>query len=198
MRSAGLLRNAGPAPEAANYLAAAAGSERSVPQVMRSRSLRLEDPEPWRLHPQLGSTLRSTEESRLLVEECRCLDSQMGVGALGCDSATGSSLEKTELDEIRLVDIHDRIGFFTDCRCQRLDTDRSATEFFDNRTKNSAVNVVESEVVDIEHRQRISGNLIGDIPLAPNLCKIARPLEQPVCNPRRSPRSQGECFRALR
>src|SRR5688572_28268331 len=118
---------------------------------MDNRSRLFEDPERCWAKPRLDSTFRPTEESRLLSEYGRCLDPQVGIGALGSNTATGSSLQKTELDEVRLVHIHDSVCFLTDCRRQCLDADWPAAEFLHNRAKNAAIDVVKSEVVNVEH-----------------------------------------------
>src|SRR5689334_8432903 len=85
-----------------------------------------------------SSARRSVPPNRLLEEPClaraaRLRTSEVAVGALGRHPALRGPGEKALLDEIRLVDVLDRVALLPDGRRERVETDRPAAELVDDR-----------------------------------------------------------------
>ena len=55
-------------------------------------------------------------------------DAQMIVGKFRGDASAGRALKETDLKQIRLVDIFDRVDFFAEHRGNRIDADGPAVE----------------------------------------------------------------------
>src|SRR6478752_6167693 len=153
-----------------------------------------------------SETLRRGSTATLIILEQRLLldlktrrrrEAQMLVGTSRCNTAAGGALEKSELDQIGFVDIHDRIGFFTGGGGKRLNPNRTAIELVDDRNENTAVNVVESKLVDIQHLERAHGNIARDLAITMNLRVVTNSLQQSIPDTRRSTRPQGNLASAI-
>src|SRR5215217_6731093 len=93
----------------------------------------------------LGSTatLIFLEERLLLdLQTRRWSKAKMLIGTSGGDSTTRGPLKKPELDQIWLVDIHDRIRLFAGGSGKRFDSHWTAIELIDDRDENAAINIV--------------------------------------------------------
>ncbi|CDN43722.1 hypothetical protein BN871_DJ_00040 [Paenibacillus sp. P22] len=114
----------------------------------------------------------------------------MAVGRRSDDTPSRSPLQEADLHEIRLVHILDRLAFLADRRCDRVQAYGAAAIVGDHRLQHLVVDPVESERIHRDQRQRLLGELVRNDAVAADLREIANPLEEPVGDPRRSPRAQ--------
>ena len=62
---------------------------------------------------------------------------------LGHHAAARRALQKSELEEVRLVDVLDRVGLLTQRHSERRQADRAAAELVDNRVQQLTVRALE-------------------------------------------------------
>src|SRR6185369_11467941 len=107
------------------------------------------------------------------------------------DPPPRSPVQKSNLNQERLVNFLDRIRFFCQRRGQRVHPNRPSLVFLNNRQQELAVNFVKSVFVDFEHLQR--GLRRGQINLscASHLGVVPHPPQQSVRNPRSPSRPAG-------
>lgn len=134
----------------------------------------------------------------LLGETIRVGDAEMLVRAAGGDPATRRALQETELDQVRLVDIHDCVRLLARRRRHRLDADRAAIELINNCRQDTAVGVVQAEVVNIEHGEGAPGDLRRRNPIGTYLRVVADALEETVRDAGRAAGTAGDLRAAVR
>src|SRR5204862_428435 len=83
------------------------------------------------------------------------------------------------------------VGFLSRRRPDGLDADRTAAEAVDDGEEHLAVDLVQSEFVDLEAAQRIGGHGLRNDAVGPHLREVANPLEEPIGYARRSPGASG-------
>src|SRR5512138_3020444 len=93
----------------------------------------------------------------------------MLICGLGRDASLSRSVQEAELEEIGLDYVHDRILLLTDRGGDGIQADRSATVFVDDRLEHAAVEVVQTERVNLQEVKRFFGNLRGDLPISADL-----------------------------
>src|SRR5688500_12126176 len=116
----------------------------------------------------------------------------MLVRFLGGDSTARSAPEKSLLQQVRLVDVLDRVARFGHGGGDRLDADGSALVVLDQNFQDPAVLSVEAGAIDLEPRARVVDDRFVDPPAAVDLCKVASAPEQAVRDARSSARTFGE------
>ena len=84
-----------------------------------------------------------------------CSHSEVVVGQRRCHAPPGRAIEKSYLNQERLVDIFDGVFFFADRRGDAVDADRPAAELVDDRPQQLPIDLVESMLVDLEQLQRV-------------------------------------------
>src|SRR5262245_19243274 len=115
----------------------------------------------------------------------------------GCrDPAPRCPLEQTLLEEERLVDVLDRLGFFGDRDRERVEPDGLAAEGLAQRPQDRAVDLVEAALVDLEQREGGAGRRRRYGPVAPHLGVVAHALEKAVRDPWRAPGPARDLARA--
>ena len=72
---------------------------------------------------------------------------------LGHDPAARRALEEAELEQVRLVDVLDRLGLLAERDRERREADRPAAELLDDRAQQLAVEALEPRLVDLEQRR---------------------------------------------
>src|SRR5277367_1775668 len=120
--------------------------------------------------------------------------SEVCVGALRRDAATGGACDETLLQQIRLVNFADSIGFLAHRRRETLDPDWAAVELVDNCGEDRAVHAIESAGVDFERAQ---GHLASNDRSAVDLRKIAHPPQQAIRDARGAARTSCHLMRAV-
>src|SRR5512143_3200949 len=68
-----------------------------------------------------------------LLRARRIRHAQVLVSAAGCNAAPVRALQEAQLQQVRLVHVHDGVSLFADGRRQRLEADRSAVVLVDDR-----------------------------------------------------------------
>src|SRR5258706_8693905 len=87
---------------------------------------------------------------------------QMRVSPLLGDGAASGAGNEPLLQQIRLVNFTDRVGLFTDCRGETLDSHRAAIKLVDDRGEDRAVHAIESARVYLEQLECTQGDLASD------------------------------------
>src|SRR5262245_12446835 len=110
----------------------------------------------------------------------------MFVRELSRDAAAGRALEKTDLEEIRFVNIFDGVNFLAQNGGDRIHANRPPAEAFDDGAEKLSIDVVEAVFIHIEKLQRIERDRRGNFAVAFNVGIIANSLQQAVRDARRS------------
>src|SRR5215471_18285322 len=125
-------------------------------------------------------------------------DPQVSVGRGRGDAAARRALEKTGLDEVRLVEILERAAILSQRRGQRAHADRAAAELFDDRLQDPAVELVKAVLVHLQPRERSARRFELERRFPGDLGEIAQTPQKPVRDPRRSAASAGDLARGVR
>src|SRR5439155_26698287 len=96
------------------------------------------------------------------------------------------ALEIPLLQEIRLVHALDRLRGLTDRRSERLEAHGPAAELVGDRTKEAAVAVVETRVVDLERGKGFTRDGEGHLAVVADLGVIADAFQPAIGDPRRA------------
>ena len=72
------------------------------------------------------------------------------------DPSTGRPLDEAELEQVRLVDVLDRVRLLAQCHRQRREADRASVEALDNRTEERTVRALEPTAVDLEQFESLA------------------------------------------
>ena len=112
---------------------------------------------------------------------------QVLIGQLRDAAAARRACQKTDLQQIRLVNVFQRDGLLADGRGQCLKAHRAAAVVFHNGGEHTAVDGVKAQTVDLELAERVIGSLGGDHAVVADLREIAHAARSPA---RRRARSQ--------
>src|SRR5262245_29971635 len=111
------------------------------------------------------------------------------IGARRGHAAARRAIEKSSLNEKRLVDVFDGVFFLVDGGRDAVDPHRSTTEFVDDGAQQLAIDLIEAVVVHFEQLEGGTGDLTGDRPVSTDLRVIADTPQQPVRNARGATRA---------
>src|SRR5438132_4389371 len=110
----------------------------------------------------------------------------VGAAEVGDDAAARRALDEAELEEIRLVDVLDRLLLLAEGDGERGETDGPAAELDRDRLEQLAIGPLEADRVDLVEVERLQGDLERDRALVPHLGDVAYAAQDPVCDARRS------------
>src|SRR5437867_10558667 len=74
----------------------------------------------------------------------RSAPAEVLVGAAGRDPAAGRAVDEADLQQVRLIDVLDRVGLLADGRREGADADRPSPELVDDGEEQLAVHLVEA------------------------------------------------------
>src|SRR2546428_13840936 len=94
--------------------------------------------------------LRRLEQARLAL---RRLHVEVLVGEVGRHPAAGGPRHEPDLDQVRLMHVLDRLGLLRQRYRYGVEPDRAALELLDERLQQPAVERLEADGVDVEHRE---------------------------------------------
>src|SRR5215813_10627392 len=80
-------------------------------------------------------------------------------------ATSGSSIEKTDLNQVGLDDLFDRIFFFMNRRGNRAETNRTTVELLNDREQKFPVHFIKAISVDFHSVEGIIRNFPGDAAL---------------------------------
>jgi hypothetical protein len=106
-------------------------------------------------------------------------------------------LQESQLQQVGLDDVFDRVGLLTHRRRERREPDGPAAEPLHDRLQDRVVEPIEAFVVDLEDLEARARDLAGDRAVVPHLGEVAHPTEQPVRDARGSPRPPRDLGRTL-
>ena len=86
------------------------------------------------------------------LRAARRLQPQFAIRIRHRDAALRRALDVTFHDQIRFVHFLERARFFTDCDCERIQPNRTAVKFVNERFDNALVPLIETVAVDLQHR----------------------------------------------
>src|SRR5208282_389256 len=130
------------------------------------------------------------DRDKLLKHRAAADAAEMGIGALGRDSSARSPRQKSLLQQVRLVNFLDGVGFLADRGGKTLDADRSTVELVDYRTENRAVHLVEAGRVDFEQFERAQRDFARHDRRLVDLREVAHAPQQAVGDARRPARAR--------
>src|SRR5215471_1200752 len=81
----------------------------------------------------------------------RSLDLEVLVREVSSNSASGSPVEESDLNQERLVNLLDGVGLFGQRRRQCVHSHRTTLVFLDDRQQQLTVDLVEAMLVDLKH-----------------------------------------------
>ena len=110
----------------------------------------------------------------------------MLVGQCRYAPTSGRAVQKTDLHQVRFVNILDGDRLLTHRCGKRIQSHRSSAEGLDNRLQHPPVNGVQAQLVHLQRPQRIVGDGSVDGAVAHDLRKIPHTLQKPVCDTRSS------------
>ena len=88
----------------------------------------------------------------------------MRAAELGDDASARRALQESELEQVRLVDVLDRLRLLAERDRERREADRAAAELLDDARRSVAVEPLEPRLVDLEQRERLLGDRGRDAP----------------------------------
>ena len=112
----------------------------------------------------------------------------MLVGRRQGDASLGRAFDEPELDQVRLVNLLDRLGFLADGDRKGVDPHGAAAELVDDRGDDGLVHVVKADLVDAVQSQGGVGDLAGDGAVGLDLGVFAHAAQEAVGDARRAAR----------
>src|SRR5262245_14134982 len=122
---------------------------------------------------------------------------EVPVGAFGRHAAPRGPLQESELQQVGLDDVLDRIGLLPDGRGERGQAHGPPAELVDHGRQDREIELVQALLVHLEQLETGAGHLGGHGPVVADLGEVADPPEQSVGHPRRAPGPPGDLARAL-
>ncbi len=110
----------------------------------------------------------------------------------GDRAAARSSLQEAELQEVRLVDVLDRVRLLAQRRRERVEADRAAGVLLGDRPQQLAIEPFEPRFVDLEQLERFARDRRRDHSLVTHLGHVSHATQDPVADARRAARAAGD------
>ena len=105
------------------------------------------------------------------------------------DPPARGALQEAELQQVRLVDVLDRVGLLAERDGERREADGPAAELERDRLQQLAVGALEAVVVDLEQLEGLLRDVARDHAGVTHLGDVADAPQDPVGDPRRPPRA---------
>ena len=105
---------------------------------------------------------------------------------VGDHTTAWGSLQEAELEQVRLVDVLDRVGLLAERDGDRGEADRASAELEGDRLEELAVDPLEPSLVDLVELERLPRDVRGDRALVPYLRDVPDAPEDPVGDARRA------------
>ena len=121
----------------------------------------------------------------------------MGPRPVRGDPSLGCPVQEADPEEVRLVDVLDRLHLLGEDRREGGHAHRPAPELADDRGEQPAVRRVEALRVDLEDAHRLVDGGAGHPPVAVDLGVVPDALEEPVHDPRGGPAPGGDGGRGI-
>src|SRR5207237_3659801 len=74
------------------------------------------------------------------------------------DAAARGALQEAELQQVRLVDVLDRVGLLAERNRERGEADRPAAELVQDRAEQVAVDALQPDRVDLQQLERLASD----------------------------------------
>src|SRR5262245_24855032 len=98
----------------------------------------------------------------------------------GGHPAARSTLQKTNLEEVRFIYVFDSVDFLAEDGCDRVYSYRAASKAFDHGTQKFSIDFIESMLVDVEEFQRVAGAGSRDLTISLDLRVIPNSFQQTI------------------
>src|SRR5580704_16812150 len=141
--------------------------------------------------------MRCSKERALYAAAHPAGDFEIVEGAIGPDAAARSAVDKTELHQVRLIDLFDGVGLFIDGSGDGVDAYWSAAVFFEQRKHDFLVDFIQAEAVYFQQVERESGDGQIDVAGGANLRVIVHAAKQTVGDARRASAAAGYFLGAI-
>ena len=126
----------------------------------------------------------------------RRLYAQFLVTQLRRHAALRGAVEVAFHDEIRLIDLLNRVRLLAHGHGERIHADRPAAEFHDDGFEDAFVHFIQAVLVNFQHRQRAVSDFLRNAAVVPDLRVIANAPEQVVDDARCAAAATGDFMRA--
>ena len=97
-----------------------------------------------------------------------------------------SQLQKSHLNEKRLVNLFDGLHLFAERGGKRVDAHRPPAVFFDDRQQELAVHLIKAAGIDFQHIERTARHRRGDVAVGLDLREVPHAAQQAVGDARRA------------
>ena len=121
----------------------------------------------------------------------------MRTAKIGDRPAARCPLDEAELEQIRLVDVLDRLLLLAERHRQRREADRAAPELDRDRLEQVTVGPLEADAVDLVELERLVRDLERDRALVADLGDVAHAAEDAVGDTRSAPCPGGDLVSRL-
>src|SRR6185369_3368127 len=121
-------------------------------------------------------------------------DAEVFEATLGADASTLCPVKKTQLHQVRLVDLFDGALLFIDGRGNGAQSNRSAAVFFEHCQHDLLVDFVEAEAVYFQQIQRLIGYVEIHVPVGTHLRVITDAAQQAIGDARSAAAAAGDFF----
>ncbi len=117
---------------------------------------------------------------------------QVLVGVARGDAAPRRALQEPQLQQVRLVHVHDGVRLLADGGGDGVQTHRPAAELLDDGAQHLVVQLVQPQMIDFEPRQRLQRRLLGYHAVALHLRVVPHPAQQSIRHARGAAGSSGD------
>ncbi len=107
------------------------------------------------------------------------------------------ALQEAELEQIRLVDVFDRVRLLAERDRERREADGPALELVRDRVEQIAVDALEADVVHFEQLEGLGRDVQRDLTAVTNLGDVSDAPEDPICHSRRAARPARDLYGSL-
>jgi hypothetical protein len=106
--------------------------------------------------------------------------SEVRIGTVCGDTSLGRALDESLLKQERLDDVGDRVPLLRQGGCQGVQTDRPSREFRNESPQDRTVEIIESDVVDLEHIEGLLRDRYVDLSFPLDFGDVTRSPQQAV------------------
>ena len=99
----------------------------------------------------------------------------MSICLLRCTAPPRCAGQESLLQKIGLIDIFYGYRFLVDRCSQGVKADRTTAIILDNPPEQSSVDIIQSQMINIQLGESVVGNLFGDRSVSSDLCKVPYP-----------------------
>ena len=144
-----------------------------------------------------GDTVVAESINRVTHDRDVTRHAEVVVGHARRDAAARGALQEADLQQVRLVHVHDGVRLLGHGRGERLEARGTAVEALDQHAQQLAVHAVQAERVDLQLRERGLRERTGDHAVAFDLRVVAQAAQQAIGDARGAARAARDLAHAV-